>query len=108
MANNPDGGTDAGQFAIIESVTPKDKTIQFEFVAAIPMDRDISQYSNGIGPLKFEGVRIISYPGGQQFGEISPCEMNEFSDECEAWENENGPFERGVYTMRQNVRTKGQ
>lgn len=100
LANNPDLSTDAGQFAMIESVKPTDKKVQFEFIAAIPMERDISQYSNGIGPLKFESLRIISFPGGEQYGAINPCEMNEFSDECEAWEAENGPYNRGEYMMK--------
>lgn len=91
LANNPDLSTDAGQFTIIDKVSASNKNIQFEFVAAIPMEKDVSQFSDGIGPLKFEGIRIVSYPGGQQYGAISPCEMNEFSEECEAWEAENGP-----------------
>ena len=70
--------TDAGQFAMIETVTPKDKKVIFEFVAAVPADKDLSKYDNGIGPLSFESLRLISFPGGQQYGEISPCEMNEF------------------------------
>lgn len=107
LANNPDFGTDAGQFAMIESVTPDDRKISFQFIAAVPMEKDISKYENGIGPLQFESLKIISFPGGQQFGAISPCEMNEFSDECEAWEAENGPFERGEYMVRPNSRTKG-
>jgi hypothetical protein len=52
--------------------------------------------SGHIAPLVFDGIRIVSYPDGQQYGAISPCEMNEFSDECEAWEQENGPYQRGV------------
>ena len=107
LANNPDLNTDAGQFAMIESVTPKDKKVRFEFVAAVPTEKDISQFANGIGPLNFQSLRIISFPGGQQYGAISPCEMNEFSDECEAWEAENGPWEKGKYMMRSNPRTKG-
>lgn len=35
LANNPDLSTDAGQFTLVELITPKDKKIQFEFVAAI-------------------------------------------------------------------------
>ena len=35
LANNPDLSTDAGQFTIVELITPKDKKVQFEFVAAI-------------------------------------------------------------------------
>jgi len=71
LANNPDLNTDAGQFAMIESITPKEKSVEFEFVAAIPKDRDISQFENGIGPLSFESLRVVSFPGGQQYGCIS-------------------------------------
>ena len=38
LANNPDGGTDAGQFAMIPEVKPGDRKIQFEFVAAVPSE----------------------------------------------------------------------
>ena len=87
LANNPDSGTDAGQFAMIPKISTTDKKIEFEFIAAVPMEKDIAQFEDGIGPLEFRSLRIISFPGGQQFGAISPCEMNEFSDECEvcAW-----------------------
>ena len=107
LANNPDLSTDAGQFAMIESVTPKDKKIQFEFIAAVPADKDLREYENGIGPLNFESLRLIAYPGGQQFGEINPCEMNEFSDECTEWEEANGPYEKGEFMVKSNPRTKG-
>jgi len=39
LANNPDLSTDAGQFSMIEEVTTKDKKIEFEFVAAVPMEK---------------------------------------------------------------------
>lgn len=107
LANNPDGGTDAGQFAMIEQIQASDQQVQFEFIAAVPKDKDLSQYANGIGPLDFSSLRIISYPGGQQFGAISPCEMNEFSEECEAWEAENGPYEKAAFMVKSNPRTKG-
>jgi len=107
LANNPDLSTDAGQFAMIEAITPSDKKISFEFIAAVPKDKDIQQYDNGIGPLNFDSLRVISYPGGQQFGAINPCEMNEFSSECEAWEEENGPYERGDFMVKKNPRTGG-
>ena len=42
-----------------------------------------------------------------EFGAISPCEMNEFSDECEAWEAETGPYEKGQFMVKSNERTKG-
>jgi hypothetical protein len=61
----------------------------------------------GIAPLNFESLRVISYPGGQQYGAINPCEMNEFSDECEAWEQENGPYKKGEFMVKSNPRTKG-
>ena len=66
LANNPDGGTDAGQFAIIPSISPTDKTIEFEFIAAVPMEKDVSKFENGIGPLRFKSLRVISFPGGQR------------------------------------------
>ena len=68
LANNPDSGTDAGQFAMIPAISPSDKKIEFEFIAAVPMEKDISQFEDGIGPLAFKSLRIISFPGGQQFG----------------------------------------
>lgn len=107
LANNPDLSTDAGQFTMIESVTTKDKKVEFEFVAAIPMEKDISKFDNGIGDLTFDSLRIISYPGGQQYGAINPCEMNEFSSECEDWEAENGPYEKAEFMVKSNPRTKG-
>lgn len=107
LANNPDLSTDAGQFAMIESVTTKDKAVEFEFIAAVPSEKDLSKEENGIGELNFASLRIISYPGGQQYGSISPCEMNEFSQECEDWEAENGPYEKGEFMVKSNPRTKG-
>mmetsp|Transcript_20522 Transcript_20522/g.30844 ORF Transcript_20522/g.30844 Transcript_20522/m.30844 type:complete len:238 (+) Transcript_20522:152-865(+) len=107
LANNPDLSTDAGQFAMIETVSTKDQKVEFEFIAAIPKERDISAFDNGIGPLTFSSLRIISFPGGQQYGAVNPCEMNEFSDECEAWEAENGPYEKGDFMVKSNPRTKG-
>lgn len=107
LANNPDSGTDAGQFAMIPSISTTDKTVEFEFIAAVPMEKDLSKFENGIGPLQFKSLRVISFPGGQQFGAISPCEMNEFSDECEAWETENGPYVKAEYMVKSNSRTKG-
>ncbi len=107
LANNPDLSTDAGQFAMIETITPSTKDVTFEFIAAVPMEKDLSKEENGIGPLDFSSLRLISFPGGQQFGGISPCEMNEFSAECEAWEEENGPYIKGKYMIKSNERTKG-
>jgi hypothetical protein len=39
LANNPDLSTDAGQFSIVENVKPGDKTLEFEFVAAVPQEK---------------------------------------------------------------------
>lgn len=100
LANNPDLSTDAGQFAMVESIKPSTKTVEFEFIAAVPMDTDLSKFDRGIGDLEFRSLRVISFPGGQQFGAISPCEMNSFSDECEAWEAQNGPYTSGDFMIK--------
>jgi hypothetical protein len=92
---------------MIETVTPQTKQVEFEFVAAVPYEKNVADFANGIGPLNFESLRLISFPGGQQFGAIDPCEMNEFSDECSAWEEENGPYIKGDYMIKSNARTKG-
>ncbi|GMI51737.1 hypothetical protein ScalyP_jg3706 [Parmales sp. scaly parma] len=107
LANNPDNKSDAGQFAIIEVLATSQKSVKFEFVAAIPKEKDISAFDNGIGPLKFQSLKIVSYPGGQQYGAISPCEMNEFSNECEEWEETNGQYEKEKFMIKSNERTKG-
>jgi hypothetical protein len=107
LANNPDGASDSGQFTMIEHVSTKDKMVTFDFIAAVPREKDLSQFDNGIGPLDFSSLRIISYPGGQQFGAIGPCEFSQFSEECEAWEAENGPYEKAAYMIKSNPRTKG-
>ena len=107
LANNPDLSTDAGQFAMIETITTKTKNIEFEFIAAVPMEKDLSLEPNGIGELDFSSLRLISFPGGQQYGTINPCEMNEFSAECEVWEDENGPYVKGKFMIESNKRTKG-
>jgi len=92
---------------MVDKVSPKDKKIQFEFIAAVPFDVDTSQFEEGIGPLDFVSLRVISFPGGQQYGAINPCEMNEFSDECEAWEEQNGTYTKGEFMVKSNPRTKG-
>lgn len=107
LANNPDLSTDAGQFAMIEEVTTKTKSVEFEFIAAVPKEKDLESEANGIGELDFLSLRLISFPGGQQYGTINPCEMNEFSSECEAWEDENGPYVKGKFMIESNKRTKG-
>lgn len=107
LANNPDGGTDAGQFAMIPKIDTTEKKTQFEFIAAVPMETDMSSYEAGIAPLNFQSLRVVSFPGGQQYGAINPCEMNEFSDECDVWEEENGTYKKAEYMIKSNERTKG-
>jgi len=107
LANNPDLSTDAGQFTMIPLITTKDKKVEFEFIAAIPKEIDISVFDEGIQPLRFKSLRVIAFPGGQQYGAVNPCEMNEFSPECETWEEENGPYVKGKYMVNSNSRTKG-
>lgn len=107
LANNPDLSTDAGQFAIIEKIKTTDKKTQFEFIAAVPREMDLTSFEEGIAPLSFKSLRVVSFPGGQQYGSIDPCEMNEFSDECAAWEEENGPYVKKDYMIKSNERTKG-
>jgi hypothetical protein len=46
-------------------------------------------------------------PTQQQYGAIDPCEMNEFSEECEEWEKENGSYVKGDYMVKSNSRTMG-
>ena len=69
--------------------------------------QDLTPFDSGIAPLTFKSLRVVSFPGGQQYGSISPCEMNEFSDEGDAWEAENGPYEKKDYMVKSNARTKG-
>ncbi len=107
LANNPDLSTDAGQFAIVDAVEEGDKRVTFDFVAAVPKEIDLDKYPAGIEPLAFASLRIVSFPGGQQYGAISPCEMDEFSMECEEWETENGKYEKGDFMVQSNKRTKG-
>jgi hypothetical protein len=79
----------------------------FPFYSFIVIRLKLFSFLLGIAPLNFESLRVISYPGGQQYGAINPCEMNEFSDECEAWEQENGPYKKGEFMVKSNPRTKG-
>mmetsp|Transcript_40710 Transcript_40710/g.79663 ORF Transcript_40710/g.79663 Transcript_40710/m.79663 type:complete len:282 (-) Transcript_40710:304-1149(-) len=107
LANNPDLSTDAGQFTIIPAIEKGQKTVTFDFVAALAKEISITGYDNGIGPLVFESLRVISYPGGQQYGAVGPCEFNEFSSECDDWEEINGKYTKGNFMVKSNSRTKG-
>ena len=76
IANNPDLRSDAGQFASIDEVPPGEKQIKFIFVATTPA-------ADKFPPLDFKSVKAISYPGGARFAELSPCELDSLSPECD-------------------------
>ncbi|CAM9815824.1 unnamed protein product [Ectocarpus fasciculatus] len=78
VANNPDGASDAGQFAIIDKIPKGSSRVSFQFVAAIEPDEDFS-----LKKLKFKSLKAISYAGGQQYGAITECEMNPLAAECD-------------------------
>ena len=63
LASNTDLITDAGQFSMIESATTETKSIEFELVSAVPMEKDVKQYENGIEPLKCGSSQLVSCPG---------------------------------------------
>ncbi|CAN0259438.1 unnamed protein product [Ascophyllum nodosum] len=78
VANNPDGASDAGQFAIIDKVPVGSNRVSFQFVAAIEPQEDFNSKK-----LKFSSLKAISYPGGQQYGAITECEMNPLAEGCD-------------------------
>ncbi|CAM9526103.1 unnamed protein product [Chrysoparadoxa australica] len=78
VANNPDGGSDAGQFAIIPEIPPGEGKVKFQFIAAIPPSEELSDKK-----LKFKSLKAISYPGGEKYGAIDECEMNPLADGCD-------------------------
>lgn len=78
IANNPDFRSDAGQFATIDRIPPGDNDIEFVFVATYSKkDQDT------MPPITFKSLKAISYPGGARFQELSPCELDSLSDECD-------------------------
>lgn len=74
VANNPDGRTDAGQFAMIPAVEPGTST--FDFIFAVTDSRP------ELGELRFESLKCIAYPGGDRYKPYDPCEQNEAMDGC--------------------------
>mmetsp|Transcript_23058 Transcript_23058/g.59235 ORF Transcript_23058/g.59235 Transcript_23058/m.59235 type:complete len:216 (+) Transcript_23058:12-659(+) len=74
VANNPDGRTDAGQFAMIPKVEPGDSTFDFVFVA--------TDSGNELGDLRFESLKCIAYPGGARYKPYDECEQNEAMEGC--------------------------
>lgn len=75
VANNPDGRTDAGQFAMIDTIKPGANDIDFVFVAT-------DSKGSEMGQLRFESLKAISYPGGDRYKPYDPCEQNEAMEGC--------------------------
>lgn len=78
VANNPDGASDAGQFAIIDKIPKGSSRVSFQFVAAIEPNESFDDKK-----LKFRSLKAISYAGGKQYGAITECEMNPLAAECD-------------------------
>ena len=76
IANNPDFRSDAGQFAMIPLVPPGDGSVEFEFVAVLPDEKDLPT-------LKFDNLKAISYPGGARMAPLTACELDSLSDACD-------------------------
>mmetsp|Transcript_15419 Transcript_15419/g.22678 ORF Transcript_15419/g.22678 Transcript_15419/m.22678 type:complete len:224 (-) Transcript_15419:175-846(-) len=77
VANNPDGASDAGQFAQIKTIPPGKNQVKFTFIAAIPKSQPT------IGDLTFPSLKAISYPGGEKFGPIDECEYDLNAPGCD-------------------------
>jgi hypothetical protein len=75
VANNQDGRTDAGQFAMIPKIVPGQSDFDFIFVST---DSRGTQF----GTLKFESLKAISYPGGERYKVYNPCEQNPAMEGC--------------------------
>lgn len=74
VANNQDGRTDAGQFAMIPKIKKGESTFDFVFVA--------TDSQKEMGKLKFESLKAIAYPGGDRYKIYDPCEQNPAMDGC--------------------------
>eukprot|EP00617_Octactis_speculum_P015436 CAMPEP_0185767594 /NCGR_PEP_ID=MMETSP1174-20130828/45026_1 /TAXON_ID=35687 /ORGANISM="Dictyocha speculum, Strain CCMP1381" /LENGTH=220 /DNA_ID=CAMNT_0028451879 /DNA_START=32 /DNA_END=694 /DNA_ORIENTATION=- len=83
IANNPDFRSDAGQFATIDSVPPGTNKVDFVFVASLNKDDSKLSSAEGLPKLVFRSLKAISYPGGARFQELSACELDSLSDECD-------------------------
>ena len=75
VANNQDGRTDAGQFAMIPKIPPGESEFEFIFVST---DSRGTQFGN----LRFESLKAISYPGGDRYRVYNPCEQNPAMEGC--------------------------
>lgn len=74
VANNQDGRTDAGQFAMIPKIQKGESTFDFIFVA--------TDNQAEMGKLRFESLKAIAYPGGDRYKIYDPCEQNPAMDGC--------------------------
>jgi hypothetical protein len=76
VANNQDGRTDAGQFAMIPKIPPGESEFEFVFVSTD------SKGSAASESLRFESLKAISYPGGDRYKIYDPCEQNPAMEGC--------------------------
>ena len=94
VANNPDGRTDAGQMAMIDSVPAGDNDLKFIFVAQQQTTCSTRPDPNGKRPpcddtpsveglLRFESMKAVSYPGGDRYKTYDQCEQNPFAEGCD-------------------------
>ncbi|KAG8459600.1 hypothetical protein KFE25_000956 [Diacronema lutheri] len=74
VANNQDGRTDAGQFAMIPNIATGESTFDFVFVA--------TDNQAEMGKLRFESLKAIAYPGGDRYKVYDPCEQNPAMEGC--------------------------
>ena len=63
----------------------EDVPIDFIFVGTFSK-KDVDK--GDLPELTFKGIKAISYPGGARFVELSPCELDSLSDECDAVSDE--------------------
>jgi len=89
LGNGQDGKNDAGQFAMIDTITEGQSDVSFIFVAQ-QSDDCVStrqkkcpvQGTKPLVPLQFEKVKAIAYPGGDRYKVYDECEQNEFAEGC--------------------------
>merc|ERR1712087_1056719 len=89
LGNGQDGKNDAGQFAMIPSITPGVSEVKFIFVSqqadsCVPSrtNKCPVQGSKPLVDLKFEKMKAIAYPGGDRYKLYDECEQNEFAEGC--------------------------
>lgn len=78
LPNNPDFKSDAGQYAMIKSVSPGESEIMYQFVAAISGDPK----EEALPELTFMKTKAVSYPGGDKFKPLDECEIDPRAQGC--------------------------